>query len=77
MPGFRSGVAGDFVEVPADLDAGQSVRASYRGSTWTVVNDGHDRIAGGQRVPILRSEGLTLYVGSAADNAANKNEEQS
>jgi len=62
VPGFRGGVAGDFVEVPADLDAGESTRAGFRGSTWTVVNDGSARIPGGQRVQILRSEGLTLYV---------------
>lgn len=62
VPGFRGGVAGDFVEVPADLDAGESTRAGFRGSTWTVVNDGSALIPGGQRVQILRSEGLTLYV---------------
>jgi membrane protein implicated in regulation of membrane protease activity len=62
VPGFRGGVAGDFVEVPVDLDAGQSTRAGFRGSTWTVVNDSRARIPGGQRARIVRSEGLTLYV---------------
>ena len=77
VPGFRQGVTGDFVEVPADLDAGQSTRASFRGSSWTVVNDGVDRIPGGQRARIVRSEGLTLYVSTAAANPENEQEEQS
>ena len=75
VPGFRSGVAGDFVEVPADLDPGQTARVSFRGSNWTVVNDGQERIAGGHRVRIVRSEGLTLYVSDAqADNRENPEE---
>ena len=62
VPGFRDGVAGDFVELPEGLESGQSTRTSFRGSTWTVVNDGSEPIAGGQRAAIVRSEGLTLYV---------------
>lgn len=77
VPGFRGGVAGNFVEIPSDLDAGQSTRASFRGSNWTVVNDGEERIAGGQRARIVRSEGLTLYVSTAAEDSTNQKEEQS
>ena len=77
VPGFRGGVVGDFVEVPANLGAGQSTRASFRGSTWTVVNDGQELITGGQRAQIVRSEGLTLYVSTAADGPTNDEEEQS
>jgi len=69
VPGFHGGVEGDFVEVPGDLEAGRSMRASFRGSTWTVVNDGHEMIAAGQRARIMRSEGLTLYVSPAASKA--------
>lgn len=76
VPGFRGGVAGDFVEVPAALEAGQSTRASFRGSTWTVVNDGRERIAGGQRARIVRSEGLTLHV-TGADDSTNDEKEPS
>ena len=61
-PGFNSGVAGDFIELTSDLGPGQSMRASFRGSTWTVVNEGQAAITGGSRVAIARSEGLTLYV---------------
>ncbi len=61
-PGFHAGVAGDLLEIPEDLDAGQTTRASFRGSNWTVVNEGTGAIARGEKVRIKRSEGLTLYV---------------
>jgi membrane protein implicated in regulation of membrane protease activity len=77
VPGFSGGVAGDFVEVPGNLAAGQSTRASFRGSTWTVVNDGREPIAGGQRARIVRSEGLTLYVSTAANETTSQQEGQS
>jgi membrane protein implicated in regulation of membrane protease activity len=77
VPGFRSGVAGDFVEVPADLAAGQSTRVPFRGSTWTVVNDGQEPIAGGQRARIVRSEGLTLHVSTAVSESTNDAEDRS
>jgi len=62
VPGFREGVAGQYLVIPADLEPGKQARASFRGSDWTVVNDGGSNIAGGARVKILRTEGLTLYV---------------
>ncbi len=62
VPGFKEGLAGEFIEVPADLDPGQQGRASFRGSDWTVVNDGSNPISGGTRVRVIRSEGLTLHV---------------
>lgn len=77
VPGFRAGVTGNFIDVLADLDAGQSTRASFRGSNWTVVNDGRDRIAAGQRALIVRNEGLTLYVRTDTDNSTSEQEEQS
>jgi membrane protein implicated in regulation of membrane protease activity len=77
VPGFSGGVEGDFVEVPANLDAGQSTRAGFRGSTWTVVNDGQQLIAGGERAQIVRSEGLTLYVSTTENKTTNDAEGQS
>lgn len=62
VPGFKEGVAGEYVVVPEDLDPRQQGRASFRGSDWTVVNDGSDRISAGTRVRVVRSEGLTLHV---------------
>lgn len=67
VPGFKEGVAGDFIVVPTDLDPGQHGRANFRGSDWTVVNGGTDRISGGSRVRVLRSEGLTLHVSADPD----------
>jgi hypothetical protein len=62
VPGFKAGVAGEYVVVAEDLNPGAQGRASLRGSDWTVVNDGSDRIPGGTRVRVMRSEGLTLHV---------------
>lgn len=66
VPGFRDSLAGDFVLLPEGLGAGQTTRTSFRGSTWTVVNEGASDIGTGQRAAINRSEGLTLFVGSVA-----------
>jgi membrane protein implicated in regulation of membrane protease activity len=68
-PGFRQGVSGEYVTVPAGLDAGAQGRASFRGSEWTVVNQGATPIPAGARARILRNDGLTLYV--SADPGAN------
>jgi hypothetical protein len=62
VPGFSEGVVGEYLVIPVDLESGRQTRASFRGSDWTVVNDGGSNIAGGTRVKILRSESLTLYV---------------
>ena len=77
VPGFRGGLAGNFIDLPADLAPGASTRAEFRGSSWTVVNEGDAPIAGGQRAAIMRSEGLTLYVGSAASPSTNDSGEPS
>ena len=62
VPGFREGVAGQYLVVSADLESGGQTRASFHGSDWTVINDGGSNIASGARVKILRNESLTLYV---------------
>jgi len=62
VPGFKAGVAGEYVMVSENLDPAAQGRASFRGSDWTVVNDGSDCIPGGTRVRVIRSEGLTLHV---------------
>jgi membrane protein implicated in regulation of membrane protease activity len=61
-PGFRDGVAGDYLVVTQDLAVGAQARASFRGSDWTIVNDGAASIVAGTRARIARSEGVTLYV---------------
>jgi len=62
VPEFREGVAGEYLVIPIDLEPGRQTRASFRGSEWTVINDGRSRMSGGTRAKILRNEGLTLYV---------------
>jgi len=61
-PGFSDGLVGEFLEIPEDLEVGQKTRASFRGSNWTVVNDGNGPISQGARVRIRRSKGLSLFV---------------
>ena len=77
VPGFRADLAGDSVELPEGLDPGQSIRTAFRGSTWTVVNDGAEAVASGQRATIVRSEGLTLYVSTSVGSSSNESGEQS
>ena len=67
VPGFKEGLAGEFVELTDDLAPGAQSRVSFRGSDWTVINSGDASIPGGRRVQILRSEGLTLHVSADAD----------
>lgn len=62
VPGFKAGLAGEFLVIPEQLESGHQGRASFRGSNWTVINEGPGPIAAGARARIVRSEGLTLYV---------------
>lgn len=62
VPGFKEGVSGEYLVIPADLESGSHSRASFRGSDWTVVNDSANRIAAGTRARITRNDGVTLYV---------------
>lgn len=69
VPGFREGVSGDYVVVPATLESGGHGRASFRGSDWTVVNEGSNAIPAGARARIVRNDGLTLYVSADSGQA--------
>jgi membrane protein implicated in regulation of membrane protease activity len=75
VPGFRADLAGDSVLLPDGLEAGKSIRTAFRGSTWTVVNEGEEAISSGHRGTIVRHEGLTLYVSSAAPSSNETGEE--
>ncbi len=66
QPEYRVGVAGEFLTIESPIEAGQTSRVSFRGTDWTVVNQGAAEIGSGSRVEIERSEGLTLYVGTKA-----------
>lgn len=60
--GFRETLAGDSVDVDADLAAGAEARIEFRGTKWTVKNVGSAPISGGSRARVVKSEGLTLHV---------------
>jgi inner membrane protein len=70
VPGFRDGLSGDYVVVPAELRSGGHGRASFRGSDWTVVNEGSSAISAGSRARIVRNDGLTLYVSADSEPRA-------
>ena len=62
VEGFRENLAGNTVDVEADLGAGAETRLAYRGTNWTVRNSGSTTIAGGSRAKVVRVDGLTLYI---------------
>lgn len=66
QPGYPEGMAGSYLTLDSPIEAGQTGRVSFRGTKWTVVNEGSVPLDSGARVQIQRSEGLTLYVGTKA-----------
>ena len=61
-PGIGETIAGDTVNIIADLAPGTDTRAEYRGTNWTVRNAGDSIIAAGSRAVVVRVDGLTLHV---------------
>jgi membrane protein implicated in regulation of membrane protease activity len=51
---------GDQVRVPVRLEAGESCRVEYKGSSWTARNCGEQAIDAGHDAHITRVDGLTL-----------------
>ena len=60
---YASGPAGEIIRLQADLPAGESGRLNYRGTTWTVLNNGSELIEKDKDVRIDKVSGLTLIVG--------------
>lgn len=58
--GYATGPAGETVTVADALEPGQSGRLHYRGTDWTVVNDGGVAIGAGERARIIAVDGLKL-----------------
>ena len=66
---YQAGPAGSIVTIPESLSPGGTCRMAYRGTTWTVVNEGASAIGQGERAEIKRVDGTTLMVeASAASN---------
>ena len=66
--GYEVGPAGEFVRMVETLQPGDSGRLSYRGTDWTVVNDGDTTVEEGSSVRIDRVDGLTLKVNKGDTN---------
>ena len=62
-PGFDATPLGELLQLNDNLAPGDSCRASYRGSSWTVRNDGTKLIEKGSSTEITAIDGLTLVVG--------------
>ena len=62
---YQEGLTGEMLRLEQPLEPGQSCRQSYRGTDWTVVNRGSERIEAQTEVKIDRTEGLTIIVSGA------------
>jgi hypothetical protein len=60
--GFHETLAGNSVDVPAQLEPGAESRLEYRGTKWTVRNIGESSIPAGARATIVEVDGLTLRI---------------
>ena len=60
----QSGPAGEFIQLEETLAPGDSCRMMYRGTNWTVLNQGSEVIEPGKKVQIDRVDSLTLIIGS-------------
>ena len=66
--GYEVGPAGEFVKMAETLQPGDSGRLTFRGTDWTVVNDGDTVVDKGSKVRIDRVDGLTLKVNNGETN---------
>ena len=61
-PEVATGPAGGTLTLPAGLAPGDSCQVEYRGTFWTVRNDGDAPIPAGGHARVTRVHGLTLSV---------------
>jgi len=62
-PGYEAGPAGETIMLKQNLAPGEACRMTYRGTTWTVLNDSTEAILNGEKVRINSVDSLTLKVG--------------
>ena len=62
VPGFKEGIAGEFVQIDNDLAPGADARTKFRGTDWTVLNVGSASIDAGTKAKVVKTDGLTLHV---------------
>ncbi|MCP4491862.1 MAG: NfeD family protein [Gammaproteobacteria bacterium] len=68
--GYNVGPAGEFIRLDQSLQPGESCRQPFRGTDWTVINDGESIIEKGTRLRINRVDGLTLILNGEENNDA-------
>ena len=66
--GYEVGPTGEFVRMVETLQPGDSGRLTFRGTDWTVVNDGDTTVEEGSKVRIDRIDGLTLKINKGESN---------
>ena len=62
LPPVNTGPAGGVITLREPLGAGESCKAEYGGSFWTVLNDSDAAIPSGSRARIVSVRDLTLLV---------------
>ena len=59
---LREGLDGEVAVAAERIEVGARGRAELHGARWTVENDGPAPIAAGERVRVVRADGLVLHV---------------
>jgi inner membrane protein len=62
LPPVETGPAGGLITLQVSLGAGESCKAEYGGTFWTVRNDSDTTLPSGSRARIARVQDLTLLV---------------
>jgi len=57
------GPKGERILLEKNLPPGGEIRQRFRGSQWTIINEGQSELGAGTRVQISRVDGLNLIVG--------------
>lgn len=65
-----------FVVLTSDLDPNSEGKIDYQGSRWTAVNESDQKLQTGEKVRILRTEGIKLFVRTVKQEAPNPNDQQ-
>lgn len=63
---YKAGPEGSVLRLESDLPPGDKCRMQYRGTTWTVVNNGEANISQGEDAQIVRVDGTNLLVEAVA-----------
>ena len=59
---YADGLGGETIRLQEALEPGATCRQPFRGTTWTISNEGTARIEAGASVQIVRTDGLEIIV---------------